>query len=86
MPQEVYEGSKRLNFTATTTALSTGNLLGILVASSTAGTIRITDLDGVIVNTMAVMSATFYRIPCSFRGGMTITVTGTLDATVFYRL
>lgn len=86
MTNEVFEGDKRLNFTATTTALKSGTLLGIMVASSSSGTVKVADGDGTIVNTMSVAAATFYRIPCKFKGGLTITVTGTLDATAFYKL
>jgi len=86
MIQEVYEGDKRLNITATNTALVSGNLLGVLVASSSTGTLKFADVDGTIVNTMSVAAGTFYRIPCRFRGGLTVTVGGTLDATIFYKL
>ena len=83
---KVSEAGKRLNFTATTTQLRDGNLTGILVASSTAGTIKVADPQGTIVNTMSVTAGQFYPMPCDFRGGLTITVGGTLDATVFYQV
>lgn len=86
MTQEVYEGSERLNITATNTALKSGNLLGILVASSTGGTLKVADVNGTICNTMAVAAGGFYRMPCRFKGGLTVTVGGTLDATIFYKL
>ena len=85
MTQEVYEGDKRLNFTATNTTLKSGSLLGVLVASADTGTLKFADPDGTIVNTMSVAAGTFYRIPCRFKGGLTITVGGTVDATVFYK-
>lgn len=86
-PTQVFEGDRRLNFTATTTAIAdAGNILGILVASSTAGTIKVADGKGTICNTMSVTAGTFYRMPCRYVGGLTITVTGTLDATIFYKL
>lgn len=85
-PTEVFEGDKRLNFTATNTTLSAGNLLGILVSQSTGGTLTVADTKGTICNAMPVAAAGFYRMPCKFVGGLTITVGGTLDATVFYKL
>jgi len=81
---KVSEAGKRLNFTATTTQLRDGNLVGILVASSTAGTIKVADAAGTIVNTMSVTAGQYYPMPFEFRGGLTITVTGTLDATLSY--
>lgn len=78
--------AKRLNFTATNTQLSAGTLVGILVASSAAGTIKVADGKGTIVNTMSVAAATWYPMPSDYLGGLTITVGGTLDATLFYTL
>ena len=86
MSQEVFEGDKRLNITATNAQLSAGNLLGILVASSTSGTIKVADGKGTICNTMNVSEGVFYPMPCKYLGGLTITVGGTLDATLFYKL
>lgn len=83
---QVYEGDLRYNFTATNTALKSGNLLGILVASATTGTLKVADGDGTICNTMSVTAGTFYRMPCKFKGGLTVTVGGTVDATIFYKL
>lgn len=85
MTEEVFEGDKYRNFTATTTVENNGNLLMILVASSSGGTIRVSDTQGTIVNTMAVVGGSPYPMPCKWRGTLTITVTGTLDATVFYK-
>lgn len=87
MSQETFEGDKHLNFTATVAAGPvSGNLIGILVASSTGGTVKLaTTVNGTIVNTMSVAAGTFYRIPCRFKGALVITVGGTLDATLFYK-
>ncbi len=76
--------NKRLNLTATNASLSAGTLVGILVASSSAGTIKVADGKGTICNTMSVAAATYYPMPADFVGGLTITVGGTLDATLFY--
>ena len=85
MSEEVFEGDKYKNFTATTTIENSGNLLMILVASSSSGTIKVADTANTIVNTMSVSAGTPYPMPCKWRGTLTITVTGTLDATVFYK-
>jgi hypothetical protein len=85
MSEEVFEGDKRRNFTATTTVKGAGNLLGVLVASSTAGTIKVADRTGTIMNTCSVVAGQFYPMPCRFVGDLTITVGGTLDASVFYK-
>ena len=77
---------KRLNFTATNTQLTAGTLVGILVASSSTGTVKVADGKGTICNTMSVAAATWYPMPCDYVGGLTITVGGTLDATLFYKL
>jgi hypothetical protein len=86
MSQEVFEGDKYLNFTATVAAGPTsGNLLGILVASSSSGTIKLATASRTIVNTMSVTAGQFYPVPCRYHGALVITVGGTLDATLFYR-
>jgi hypothetical protein len=86
MAQEVFEGDKYQNFTATATVrASAGNLLGILVASSSSGTVKVVAGSNTIVNTMSVTAGQFYPMPCKFVGALVITVTGTLDATVFYK-
>ena len=85
--ERVYEGAKRKNFTATTTiGTRGGQLLGILVASSSSGTVKLADPKGNICNTMSVSAAAWYPMPCEWSGELTITVTGTLDATAFYNL
>ena len=85
MTTEVYEGDKRLNITATNATLKSGVLLGILVASATTGTIKVSDGDGTICNTMSVTAGGFYRMPCKFKNTLTVTIGGTVDATIFYK-
>lgn len=86
MGSKVREGAKRLNFTGTQTAILKpgGGLLGILVASSTLGTLKVADAVGTIVDTMSVVAGQFYPMPCDFATSLTITVGGTLSATLFY--
>lgn len=89
MANTVTESQTYKNFTATTTIVPpTGfrgaRLLGIFVASSSSGTIKVQDGASTVVNTFFVNAGTFYPIPAECSGTVTITVAGTLDATVFY--
>jgi hypothetical protein len=78
-------GENRLNFTATSTLGGNGGyLIGIAVASASTGTIKVADDAGTIQNTTSVAAGQFYPMPVRFVGTLTITVGGTLDATVFY--
>lgn len=85
-PNQVFEvGNRALNITATNASLvGGGSLLGVFVASSTAGTLRVADTTGTLVNTFTPAVATFYRLPTKWTGTLTITVGGVLDATVFF--
>lgn len=88
MTTEVFEGDKRLNFTATTADAGSaqgGQLLGVLVASSSSGTLKVEDGIGTICDTMSVSAGVFYPMPCRYTGLMTLTVGGTLNATLFYK-
>lgn len=88
MTMEVFEGDKRFNFSATNAAVGSkqgGQLLGVLVASSTAGTLKVEDGVGTICNTMSVTAGVYYPMPCRYKGLLTVTVGGTLDATLFYK-
>ena len=91
MNQPVYEGASRLNFTSTqtltptATVLQNGIICGIFVASCSATpTLKVADTVGTIVNTFTPIAGTFYPMPCMFSGTLTITVGGTIDATLFY--
>lgn len=86
MAQEVFEGDRFRNFTTTTTiGTCGGSLLGIMVASASGATIKVAHPSGTIVNTMSVVAGQFYAMPVKWNGALTITVTGTLDATAFYK-
>lgn len=85
MTQETSEAAERAtNFTATKVISGAGKLLGIFVASTTGGTIKVADKRGTIVNTFTAAAATWYRIPVRFVGDLTITVANTIDATAFH--
>ena len=81
--ERVVESGKRLNITATNASLSDGFLMGIFV-SQTSGTIKVEDGKGVIANTFSPIAGTFYPLPCQYLGTLTVTISGTVDATVFY--
>ena len=74
------------NITATTTVYTgTGGLFGIFVASaSSTPTIKVSDDSTTMVNTFTPAAATFYSLPGRFGTSLVVTVTGTLDATVFW--
>ena len=89
MANPVSESQSFKNFTATTTITVSETqpnvrLLGIFVASATAGTLKVQSGSATVVNTFSVEPAVFYPIPAECNGTVTITVGGTLDATVFY--
>jgi hypothetical protein len=73
------------NLTATTTVYTgTGGLFGIFVASTSGGTLKVSDGATTMVNTFTPTAATFYQLPGRFNTSLVVTVTGTLDATVFW--
>ena len=73
------------NITATTTVYTgTGGLFGIFVASTSGGTLKVSDDATTMVNTFTPAAATFYLLPGRFGTSLVVTVTGTLDATVFW--
>lgn len=87
----VYEGSQRLNITATNATIiaPTGGgglfLLGIAVAQASATpTIKWADTAGTIYNTFTPVAGTFYPSPCQISGTLTVTISGTVDATIFF--
>lgn len=65
-----------------------GHLVGIFVASSTSGTIKVWDNTSaattVLVNTFNASAATWYPLPFRFKTGLYIDVGGTIDCTVSY--
>ena len=65
-----------------------GQLLGIFVASSSAGTIKVWDNTSaattVLVNTFTAVGGSFYPMPFSFTTGLYVTIAGTLDCTVSF--
>lgn len=83
----IQSGRGRNITTATDTvcAAQPGRLLGVFVAASTAGTIKVWDNTSgagtVLVGTFTAVAATFYPLPFNFFTGLTITTGGTIDCT-----
>lgn len=82
----VSESQNYKNITSTTTVYTgAGGLLGIFVASaSSTPTIKVQDGATTIVNTFAPTGATFYPIPGRFATSLVVTISGTVDCTVFW--
>jgi len=75
--------------TATTTIKvgKDGVIYGILVSSATAGTIAISDGNGVLMAVSVAMTFTepmMINFPVAFLGGLTITVGGTFSGSVLW--
>ena len=73
------------NITATTTVYTgTGGLFGIFVASTSGGTLKVSDGATTMVNTFTPTAATFYQLPGRFNTSLVVTISGTVDCTVFW--
>ena len=84
LPVSVSQNYK--NITATTTVYTgTGGIFGIFVASaSSTPTIKVSDGASTLVNTFTPAGATFYQIPARFNTSLVVTISGTVDCTVFW--
>ena len=82
----VSESGNFKNITSTTTVFTgTGSIAGIFVASaSNVPTIKVADSTTTVVNTFTPVAATFYRIPARFNTSLVVTISGTVDCTVFW--
>jgi hypothetical protein len=88
-PANVSEACTHKNISASTLIRTgRGRLLGIFVASTTSGTIKVWDNTSaagtVIVNTFTPQAATFYPIPAELITGCYVTLANTIDCTVFF--
>lgn len=86
----VVGGDKYLNGTTSQAVRAVpGDLCGIFVASSSAGTIKLWDntagSGAVLVNTFTATAGTWYPVPVRFGTALFITVGGTIDYTVIFR-
>jgi hypothetical protein len=65
-----------------------GSVIGIFVASSSSGTIKLWDSTAasgaVVVNTFSAVAATWYPLPFYFYNGLYITIAGTIDCSVSF--
>ena len=86
MSLPVTESQNYKNITATTTVYTgTGGLFGIFVSSaSSTPTIKVSDGAGTLVNTFTPVAATFYPMPGRFNTSLVVTISGTVDCTVFW--
>lgn len=92
MANPVVESGERKNITATTVIKGDANrpdgaglLMGVFVSQASATpTIKLADANGTIANTFTPIAGSYYPLPCRFVGDLTVTISGTVDATVFY--
>lgn len=79
------------NLTASTNAVKSGQgiLVGMYVNSTTAGTIKIYDSltqTGTVINNTITPAIGFHNLGgCAFTTGISVTVGGTLDVTLYYQ-
>lgn len=81
-------GVKRLNLTGSdnTTIAKPVKLLGVFVsAASATPTLKVADTGGNIANTFTPAAGTMYWLPCQTIGTLAVTISGTVDCTVFYK-
>lgn len=84
MKDVVELASFTLNITATNATLVSIGLMGIFVGQASATpTIKVADTQGTIVNTFTPAAGTYYPIPKRIMGTLTVTISGTVDATIF---
>lgn len=82
---KVIEVGDRKNITATNAELKDVNLLGVFVSQASGSpTLKVADASGTIVNTFTPTAGAYYRMPCRTIGTVTVTIGGTVDATIFY--
>jgi len=90
MSNLVTEAGTPVNISASALIASgSGQILGIFVASaSSTPTIKVWGQVSanapVIVNTFIPVAATYYKIPAAFTKGLFVTISGTVDCTVFW--
>ena len=90
MANLVTEAATYTNITASALILSgRGQLLGIFVASATTTpTIKVWGQTSaaapIIVNTFTPAAGVYYPIPAAFTDGLYVTISGTVDCTVFW--
>ena len=89
LPVSATGGRSYSNLSASTLVKTgAGQVVGIFVASSSSGTLKLWDNTSaattILVNTFSAVAATWYPLPFSFTVGLYVTVGGTIDCTVSY--
>lgn len=89
LPVTATGGASYINLSASgQVKASAGTLVGVFVASSSSGTIKLWDNTSaattVLVNTFSASAATWYPLPFKFGTGCYATLGGTIDCTFSY--
>lgn len=89
LPSPVMGGTKYFNLSADQLVKTgEGTIVGIFVASSSSGTIKLWDNTSaattVLVNTFSAIGGTWYPLPFRFTTGLYVDISGTIDLTVSY--
>lgn len=84
--EEVIEVARmRKNLAATGSIVGASSVAGVFVSQASATpTLKVADGGGVIMNTLTPLAGTYYPFPCKVTGTVTVTISGTVDCTVFY--
>lgn len=85
-PVQSNQGVRYTHITATTVICGGPcQILGIFVASCSATpTIQVTDAANDVANTFTPSGATFYPLPAQVITNLVVTISGTVDCTVFW--
>jgi hypothetical protein len=85
MPNPVTETGCYENITSTTTIYTgAAQLLGILCATTTSGTVIVTDGSAAVTGTITLTAGQWYPIPASCVTSIVVTIANTANVTVFY--
>lgn len=87
---KVHEGAGKLNLTASDSSIKSNNtgqkkyLLGVFVSTVSGGTLAVADDSGPILAAITPVAGTFYRLPCVIDGTLAVTISASVNCTVFY--
>jgi hypothetical protein len=83
--EHVVEAGKKRNITSTTTFKGRSKLMGVFVSqASSTPTLKVADTSGNIANTFTPLAGTYYPLPCEISVDLVVTISGTVDCTVFF--
>jgi len=82
----VSESQNYKNITVTTTVFTgfCAIVVIMVVSASSTPTIKVSYGSGTVVNTFTPLPGTFYPIPARFTTSLIVTISGTVDCTVFW--